>query len=512
MIDALAGDDDARKAFFKACLHKLGMSINENDQEPSSLSRIHFSALNNDVSSVLKSWEDIAVMRDGEAYIKGEADTFHIEKPSSTWSMEKLAQTVSDIIPSLKSDITKEADDGEGSGIPDPAAVIKRILSHTGAPPDAKETPYFNHSAYYSNLAAYNAYMPNTSPSSQAFGHYLLYGEVVTSTSTLLEKNPSFTNALPTGTTFTATTQLSGRGRGSNVWISPAGSLMFSFLLHHPLKLNATAPLVFLQYLAALAVAEGVQTYDVQDADPISLMYASSHGTAKQKQKQSPYRAVPIALKWPNDIYALLPSEISKTSTSTSTSSAFSQPNSRSPHPRESYTKIGGILVHTSYSGGDYHAVLGIGLNTSNALPTTSLNALIDALNASRPASNQLKHYTLEKLLARIMASFEALYRHFCAHGFGGMLEEAYERHWLHTGQIVTLEGEGDVKARIKGITRDWGLLRAEEVREVGARGGALGARDGREDDGYVATGEEFALQSDSNSFDFFKGLVRRKL
>lgn len=70
-----------------------------------------------------------------------------------------------------------------------------------------------------------------------------------------------------------------------------------------------------------------------------------------------------------------------------------------------------------------------------------------------------------------------------------------YYKHWLHTDQIVTLEAEGGVRARIKGITRDWGLLLAEEL--------------GWED---RATGKIWTLQSDSNSFDFFKGLVKRKV
>lgn len=61
--------------------------------------------------------------------------------------------------------------------------------------------------------------------------------------------------------------------------------------------------------------------------------------------------------------------------------------------------------------------------------------------------------------------------------------------------QIVTLEAEGGVRARIKGITRDYGLLIAEEL--------------GWED---RPTGRKWELQSDSNSFDFFRGLVKRKI
>ncbi|KAL8945175.1 MAG: hypothetical protein Q9211_000327, partial [Gyalolechia sp. 1 TL-2023] len=71
---------------------------------------------------------------------------------------------------------------------------------------------------------------------------------------------------------------------------------------------------------------------------------------------------------------------------------------------------------------------------------------------------------------------------------------DLYYKHWLHSEQIVTLEAEGGIRARIKGITTDWGLLKAEEL--------------GWED---RATGKVVELQSDSNSFDFFKGLIKRK-
>lgn len=66
---------------------------------------------------------------------------------------------------------------------------------------------------------------------------------------------------------------------------------------------------------------------------------------------------------------------------------------------------------------------------------------------------------------------------------------------WLHTNQIVALEAEGGVRAKIKGVTRDYGLLLAEEL-----------SWDDR------PTGRVWQLQSDSNSFDFMRGLVKRKV
>ena len=55
---------------------------------------------------------------------------------------------------------------------------------------------------------------------------------------------------------------------------------MFSTVIRHPISLTAQAPVVFLQYLAALAIVEGIKTYDVGFED------------------------IPVRLKWPNDICA----------------------------------------------------------------------------------------------------------------------------------------------------------------------------------------------------------------
>lgn len=158
-----------------------------------------------------------------------------------------------------------------------------------------------------------------------------------------------------------------------------------------------------------------------------------------------------------------------------------------SSHPSaNAYVKIGGILVNSHYSSTEYLSVIGIGLNTTNALPTTSLAALLPS---------HLPAPTLEKLLARLVTTFSTLYTRFRDTGFDHYFEDMYYRHWLHSGQIVTLEAEGGVRARIKGITTDWGLLVAEEL--------------GWEE---RPTGRVVQLQSDSNSFDFFKGLLKRKV
>lgn len=161
------------------------------------------------------------------------------------------------------------------------------------------------------------------------------------------------------------------------------------------------------------------------------------------------------------------------------------------------YTKICGILVNSQFSSTDYVSVVGIGINATNSSPTTSLTALVSHFLPPRTAA--ANPITLEKLLARIVSTYEELYARFLRTGFDRTFEELYYDDWLHMHQIVTLEEEGGAKARIKGITRDYGLLLAEEL--TTAWDGSL-----------RATGRVWQLQSDSNSFDFLKGLVRRKV
>lgn len=446
VVDALVRDEKQRVDFMKACLIKLGLEVSQQTEAVPSLSLLHLSAPEPGVvSELVQDWQEAGVVtkaEDGREIIKGENETFVLHADSGdSWDMSAVHKALAEAGAG-----DENQTDASEDRLVDYNSLPKRMLLHEASTPSSKQTPYFNHAAFFWNLKDYHA-QHRDSP--RSYGKILLYGEVVTSTNTMLDKNPSWLDRLPTGLVATATTQVAGRGRGSNVWVSPPGSMPFSVVLRHSLALSATAPVIFVQYLAALAVVQGIQNYD------------------------KGYDKLPIKLKWPNDIYALDP----KASTTTTSSN-------KSP-----YVKIGGLIVTSSYSGGDYTLVAGIGLNVTNAAPTTSLSHLLAAANL--PSNN----LTTERLLASILANFEALYTRFCATGWDSHLENMYYRHWLHSDQIVTLEAEGGVRARIKGITRDWGLLRAEEL--------------GWQDRG---TGREWALQSDSNSFDFFRGLIGRKI
>ncbi|OBZ66786.1 Biotin--protein ligase [Grifola frondosa] len=95
-------------------------------------------------------------------------------------------------------------------------------------------------------------------------GEAMLYGEVVTSTQTMLDRNMRLLSLLPTPLLALASHQLAGRGRGANVWLSPAGCLQFSLLLRVPLT-----------------------------ALPGARIVAGAAGAR-------------VRLKWPNDLYAVL--------------------------------------------------------------------------------------------------------------------------------------------------------------------------------------------------------------
>ncbi|KAJ2369830.1 biotin holocarboxylase synthetase [Coemansia sp. RSA 2607] len=307
--------------------------------------------------------------------------------------------------------------------------------------PNTKETPRFD-----MNLAL--KYMQEAK--AHTIGSWLMYSEVTGSTQTFLEKNIRLQNLLPNGTVNVAAVQVSGRGRGRNVWISPVGCLQFTMLLRHPnLK---QAPVVMLQYLFSLAAMEAIKG-------------------------QPGYEGLPLRLKWPNDVYALYDSS-SSSDTSGASSDEAGEPG---------YVKIGGLLVGSSYRDNEFTLLFGFGISVANPLPTTSVNKLIREHNLRNGTA--LAPMTMEKTLALVTSKFEELYRQFLAHGFEPLLK-LYYRNWLHTDQIVTLADKGFEKARVIGLCPNEGLL---QVRSL------------------LNPKVVYSLQPDGNSFDMMQGLITTK-
>ncbi|GAA5904307.1 biotin--[acetyl-CoA-carboxylase] ligase BPL1 [Sporobolomyces salmoneus] len=311
------------------------------------------------------------------------------------------------------------------------------------SPLPKSSTPLFDISAYFNNLA-------HLSNGQAKIGQALLYGEVVTSTQTMLDKNDTFLSAIPSGLVCLASHQVAGRGRGGNSWISPAGCLQFSLVTR--IALSESSRIVFVQYLFGLAVVEAVR---------------SSPG----------YEKVGVCLKWPNDIYA----------------------DMGEGEGMERYKKIGGILVNSSFASGEFTIVTGCGINTSNPKPTTSLNELVDLHN--RRTGSNLAPFTPELLLALILAKFGSMWETFQTRGFDPFVD-AYLRRWIHTDQRVTLETNSQ-PVRIVGVTPDHGLLRTVPI-NVDRMGNEVfggGAS-------FVGQPQYIDLQPDGNRFDLMKGML----
>ncbi|KAG7442834.1 class II aaRS and biotin synthetase [Guyanagaster necrorhizus] len=267
-------------------------------------------------------------------------------------------------------------------GSEDPAAWQPKhiIVYPDGDLPDDRSTPLFQVKTFFDKLSVAHADEGcPTETDSWGFGEALLYGEVVTSTQTMIDKNPRLLASLPTPFLSLASFQLTGRGRGSNIWLSPAGCLQFSLLLRVSLASFPANKLVFVQYLFALAVTEACR-------------YKSVLGK----------RGESVRIKWPNDLYAIFgPGEGDK-------------------------KKIGGILVSTNFSGGKCDITIGSGLNVHNLPPIFSLSQL------QNPASDL--PLSMETIAAVILAKFEKMWTVF-VQGQGSFepFMALYLDRWLHS-------------------------------------------------------------------------------
>ncbi|KAI9480334.1 MAG: biotin-protein ligase [Benjaminiella poitrasii] len=296
--------------------------------------------------------------------------------------------------------------------------------------PKKSSTPSFNLQAFFKSLLERRK-QEWGGGAWYRFGNAVLYSEVITSTQTVLDKNYTFTQCLPNGLVCLATNQIAGRGRGRNSWVSQAGALQFSFVVRHSLSLS-NAPVVFIQYIISLAIVDSICN-------------------------RKGYEDVPLRLKWPNDIYADLPTGLKK---------------------------VGGLLVNSSFVRDEFLLVIGCGVNLNNPHPTVSIN---DVIQEHDP---KLKRLDKEDILAHALITFEKYYMEFCEKGMGNWFLDKYYQRWLHSGKVVTLTTHNDEKARIVGITSDYGLLEAVSIADPR---------------------KKFTLQPDGNSFDMLKGLIIKK-
>lgn len=160
--------------FLKACLSKLGLTVTQETIEVPPLSSLHLSGIDAGKTSQILLFLEGLLTREGpdqNAYLKDEHDTFCIERPG-LWNSSDLMRPMPD--ESMKASMS----------LADHKTVIKRLVAHDDTP-SLRVSPYFDHNKFYLNLRQCQS--ESKEPASE-FGTNILYGEVLTSTNTILEK------------------------------------------------------------------------------------------------------------------------------------------------------------------------------------------------------------------------------------------------------------------------------------------------------------------------------------
>lgn len=150
--------------------------------------------------------------------------------------------------------------------------------------------------------------------------------------------------------------QTAGRGRGENRWSAGEGALAFT-LVFEP---------------AALSLGPG---------QVATLSIATALGVCESLQRFSPTE--PLAIKWPNDVYA-------------------------------AGRKLCGILIETALRPGRGSAValVGIGVNLNNRVPTAAVEGRASAINLAELTGKPLSAENgFRELLAPLLATLEQEYR-----------------------------------------------------------------------------------------------------
>lgn len=453
MIENLTSNDADRLKYMKAMLRKMGLKVNKASYPIPSLSRLHLTSSYPPrlIYLIEKLQKELAF--NDETTFKDSCDTFSFcdsqTKRFSNGALNGKANGNSNGTQAANGEVFDEG------GFINYDNVVKEVDVYSSGLPENRITSCFNHELYYNSL---RQFQHEKYGGLDELGTVLLYGEVVTSTSMLLYKNHNLLRFLPNGFSAVGTIQVAGRGRGNNVWVNPQGVLAVSTVLRMPLSdsYGRPSPVVFTQYVVSLAMVEAIKNY--------------GRG----------YDCVPIRLKWPNDIYC-------------------ENPEYDSEHPQEDvpeFLKVGGLLVNTNISDGEYVLVAGLGINVYNEAPSTSINAILTKLNHGARFTRRLvplRPFSIETLLAKFLVTLESMLAEFKYQGFAPF-EQAYYKYWLHSNKIVVLEQYNNVRAMIKGISLESGMLIVQEV-----------------DENDAPIGNVYELQPDGNSFDMMKGLLKKK-
>lgn len=222
----------------------------------------------------------------------------------------------------------------------------------------------FNFDAYFSNLR------------STRLGQCVLFVETITSTIPVCN---SFAMACPNDQLnfiVISRSQIAGKGRGGNKWLSPLGCAMFSFMYESEIGSKVAQHAGYVQHLLALAIVDSIRSLPgLQNID--------------------------LRIKWPNDIYC------GRTA------------------------KLGGILAHCSVKGNKFLFNISCGLNVSNSKPTLCVNDLL-------PFDIDSDKLDCDQVIALTLSRFEVLIDLFEKSGPDSILP-LYYKYWLHDRQELGL-------------------------------------------------------------------------
>ncbi|KAK1270273.1 hypothetical protein QJS04_geneDACA016187 [Acorus gramineus] len=372
------------------------------------------------------------------------------------------------------------------------------VLLHTE---QAQKDPHaFNFKSYLDSL------------STRRFGRFLIWSPRLPSTHDFVSQNFS---ELPLGAICVAEIQSKGRGRAKNVWDSPSGCLLFSYTL----QMENGHILPLLQYVVSLAIIEAIK------------MVCGSKGF--------PY--LDVRIKWPNDLYlnglkvggvglnldnekptTCLNAVLRELTCSTNQLmredilGAFFQ---KFEDLFEIFLNQGFIAkrirVREERLRIIYHISLSLSRqNTPSSHQPPSSPPLVSAISSRSTSltlnalllTSSFSPFTLYQLLLssnspiqkpslQLILAHKVQYNNSSGVNSGFQaLEDLYYKAWLHSGQKVVIEEKDEESSAKNVVVTIQGLTSSGYLLAIG------------EDN------KNYELHPDGNSFDFFKGLVRKKI
>ncbi|KAL6928479.1 hypothetical protein ACO0SA_003220 [Hanseniaspora valbyensis] len=457
IIDGLKQDCDTRDIFWKQLFRKLGLRVNGTTKSSEfgsnlTLTPTYLHYKNKTVA------EKVIPNKDYE-FFQFEHDSFQVFKGYQNNQLSQLHKGI------------YELDAGE---IPKSIVLPKDDFENKSS---TDTTPFFNAQKFYSYLKPENK-----------LANILLLTERITSSSTMLDSNPTLLRTVLGNETVcnVGAIQVQGKGRGSNAWLSPKGTLGATVSFDFPEGMH-DLKVFYLQYIAAFSACDAIREY----YNPFSNINNDTKEADYYGESDHSYCQIPVVIKWPNDLYILKPSYYhSHFKQSGLTLEEFIENAISGPViDNNIFMKVGGVLLNVKYTK-RWELLFGIGINCFNKNPNPCVQDWAEIIHSDYP---NLPNLEMERLEARILNCLDIMLDNvqmFDNEAVMNSFLRKFYKYWLHSGQDVTLKDFNNAKCEIIGISSDYGYL---EVKDK-------------------TTGKVYQLKPDGNSFNIFAGLISEKL